>query len=280
MNLLRVGRNAEMSLKFSVVIPAYNCEMVIVDALNSVCNQTENQYIGEIIVVNDGSSDHTLQKVKEYKNQSNILIKIINQKNSGVSKSRNVGVENAKYDWIAFLDSDDEWYKDKIERQVQLIQDIGETNIDALGGSIDGDELRILTKKYKGTFKATINQICMKNFPQPSTAIVKRKVFRSIGGFDMDQNYAEDGKFFLAVCYQFNLYYNTKQVVKFGHGKRGFGAGGLSGNIKEMHQGNMKNIAELYAQGIINIWFYYFLRLFYLAKYLRRILLSKLYKYI
>lgn len=267
-----------MSLMFSVVIPVYNGESVIADALDSVCKQTAVQYIGEIIVVNDGSSDKTLNRVMEYKKFSSVPIIIIDQKNNGVSTARNVGVKNAKNDWIAFLDSDDEWYLDKVERQVNLILSIGEANIDALGGSFEGDELKIFTKKYRGTFKANIVQICLKNFPQPSTAVIKRSVFNDIGGFDVHRNYAEDGKFFLDVCYKYNLYYNSKQVLNYGHGKRGFGSGGLSGNMKEMHRGNLKNIAELYAQRKIKIFFYCFLRLFYFVKYLRRIILSKIYK--
>lgn len=264
-----------MSFCFSVVIPVYNSENFIEDALQSVCNQTARKYIGEIIVVNDGSTDKTFEVVDAYQKHSLIPIKIINQQNAGVSKARNVGVENAQFDWVAFLDSDDEWFPDKIERQVELVQSIGEDLVDCLGGSFDGDELKILTRKYKGLFKANIKQICIRNFPQPSTAIVKRKVFEEIGGFDVKQNYAEDGKFFLEVCSKYNLYYDTRQVIEFGHGKRGFGASGLSGNMKEMHRGNLKNIAGLRSKKEISRGFYCFLRLFFYVKYLRRIILSK-----
>lgn len=72
------------------------------------------------------------------------------------------------------MDADDEWYPDKIERQYKIISKLGEKNIDSLGGSFNGDVLNILGKKYSGLFKAKVSQICLKNFPQPSTAIIKK----------------------------------------------------------------------------------------------------------
>ena len=175
-----------MKAKFSVVIPAYNCEKVIGDALNSVLGQTKAEYIGEIIVVNDGSKDNTQNIVEEYikKNMTQPVIMLINKENAGVSAARNDGVKVSSYNWIAFLDSDDEWYPDKIERQTKIIDEIGEENIDCLGGSFNGDILSILGKKYSGLFKTKVSQICLKNFPQPSTAIIKKRVFDELGGFD------------------------------------------------------------------------------------------------
>ena len=264
-----------MCIMFSVVIPAYNCADVIEDAINSVCKQSVKEYIGEIIVINDGSTDDTLNVLEQCKSKFEIPIVILNQQNSAVSKARNEGVKKANYDWIAFLDSDDEWFDDKIERQVDIIKKIGIDNIDALGGSFMNDKLKILFKTYIGLFKVNIKQICFKNFPQPSTVVMKKSVFDEIGGFSISQKYAEDGNFFLKVCDRYNLYYDTKQVLLFGHGKRGFGVEGLSGNLKEMHRGNMNNIAELYSEKKIGYIFYSFLRLFYFAKYIRRILISK-----
>lgn len=114
-----------MCIMFSVVIPAYNCADVIEDAINSVCKQSVKEYIGEIIVINDGSTDDTLNVLEQCKSKFEIPIVILNQQNSGVSKARNEGVKKANYDWIAFLDSDDEWFDDKIERQVDIIKKIG-----------------------------------------------------------------------------------------------------------------------------------------------------------
>ena len=266
-----------MKPKFSVVIPAYNCEDVITDALNSVLSQTKLNYIGEIIVVNDGSRDNTQAVLEKYvaDKKDDMNIHIINKPNGGVSAARNDGVRIAKYEWIAFLDSDDEWYPEKIERQAKIIEKIGNDQIDCLGGSFNGDVLSILGRKYVGLFRANIKQICLKNFPQPSTAVIKKKVFDNLNGFDESAHYAEDGLLFLQVCAKYKMYYDAKQVISFGHGKRGFGSAGLSGNVKAMHQGNIRNIKFLKENKLITMPFYWFLRVFYQLKYVRRVLLSR-----
>lgn len=265
-----------MKAKFSVIIPAYNSEKYIIDALRSVYNQSSLELIGEVIVINDGSTDRTKTIVEEYASNLEMgkpELFLIDKKNGGVSSARNEGVRHAKYDWIAFLDSDDEWYPDKIERQIKIINEVGEDNIDCLGGSFNGDKLNILGKKYSGLFRAKIRQICLRNFPQPSTVVIKRSVFIEVGGFDEKCYYAEDGLFFLGICNKYKLFYDTRQVIKFGHGKCGFGFSGLSKNVKEMHKGNIRNIKILKEKGIISCYFYFFLRVFYQLKYMRRILI-------
>jgi len=89
---------------FSVVIPLYNKERSVKNTIESVLNQTFQDF--EVIVVNDGSTDNSLEVVKSFNDER---IRIINQKNSGVSSARNRGIKEAKYEWIAFLDADDLW---------------------------------------------------------------------------------------------------------------------------------------------------------------------------
>lgn len=91
---------------FSVIIPLYNKEPYIVSTINSVINQTFTDF--EIIIVNDGSTDNSLEKIKNhYKNHT--YISIINQKNQGLSASRNNGIKTAKGKIVALLDADDLW---------------------------------------------------------------------------------------------------------------------------------------------------------------------------
>lgn len=163
----------------------------------------------------------------------------------------------------------------KRERQAKIINKIGGEQIDCLGGSFDDDVLGILGKKHVGLFQTNIKQICLKNFPQPSTGVIKKDVFDRLKGFDKSAHYAEDGLLFLQVCAMYKMYYDTKQVIDFGHGKRGFGSAGLSVNIKAVHQGNIRNIKFMKESKLISISFYRFLRAFYQLKYLRRVLLSR-----
>lgn len=100
-------------MEISVVIPTYNREKTIQNTLESVLNQTCQPL--EIIVVDDGSTDHTVEIVKGIKRRNKIVRLIRMKKNLGAQLARNVGIKVAKGDWIAFMDSDDEWTSDKIE---------------------------------------------------------------------------------------------------------------------------------------------------------------------
>jgi glycosyltransferase involved in cell wall biosynthesis len=95
---------------FSVVIPLYNKEKCIVKTIQSVLNQTCEDF--EIVIVNDGSTD---MSVREAEKISDIRIRIVNQKNTGVSAARNRGVAEAKFKYIAFLDADDVWMPDHLQ---------------------------------------------------------------------------------------------------------------------------------------------------------------------
>lgn len=89
--------------KYSIIIPVYNVEKYIKKCLDSVFSQTDKDF--EVIVVNDGTKDNSMDIVKKYD------AKIINQKNQGLSAARNRGVKEAVGDYLIFLDSDDYWEK-------------------------------------------------------------------------------------------------------------------------------------------------------------------------
>lgn len=99
----------------SVVIPAYNAGPYIGRAIESVLNQTVLP--AEILIVDDGSTDNTIEVVGSYGNR----VRLIEQANAGASAARNAGIEAATGEWIAFLDGDDEWIPEKLERQIELL---------------------------------------------------------------------------------------------------------------------------------------------------------------
>lgn len=101
----------------SVIIPLYNGAKFIQRSINSVLNQTYQNF--EIVVVNDGSTDHGPQIVAQWQHSS---IKLISQKNSGVSIARNTGIKAAKGNIIAFLDADDEWLPNHLEVIHHLVE--------------------------------------------------------------------------------------------------------------------------------------------------------------
>ena len=101
-------------MKISIIIPTYNRAKFLLEAVNSVFNQTVKPF--EIIVIDDGSNDNTKEVLE------NLDVKYIYQKNRGVSSARNRGVKEAKGDWICFLDSDDIWLEDKLKEQILFHQ--------------------------------------------------------------------------------------------------------------------------------------------------------------
>ncbi|MGQ7325693.1 glycosyltransferase family 2 protein [Streptococcus suis] len=267
-----MGKNIEKA-SISVIIPAYNAEKVIARALESVRLQTGLHYINEIIVVNDGSKDATAAEVERYaQNYPDLTIRLINQENAGVSRARNVGMQNASGTWLALLDSDDEWFENKIERQVAEI--LQNDAIDFIGGNHTQFPVSILGRKIVTLYKASIQDICIKMFPQTSTVLFKKSIFDEIGGYDESRHYAEDGQYFLKICYAYGYYYLPEQNVYYDRGKRGFGVSGLSGNLKAMHIGNLQNFKELHENHVINGFFYFFIVSYEKIKYIRRKMIS------
>ncbi len=103
-------------LQLSVIIPTYNRAQFVVKAIESVFRQSVTDL--EIIVIDDGSTDDTRTVLKEYPPR----IRYIYQENAGVSAARNAGIRLAQGEWVAFLDSDDEWTKDYLSTQVEQIE--------------------------------------------------------------------------------------------------------------------------------------------------------------
>lgn len=267
-----------MRKEISVVIPLYNSKDSICDVLKGIELQTRRDHILSVVVVNDGSTDGSENAVLEYCNNTSLNIQLINKTNGGVAAARNRGVkESLNAEWIAFCDSDDVWMPHKIERLLEIIEE--HPDIDCIGSAYSASPLRIGTRTVNTLYRGTVKDILISNFPQPSTVLMKKDVFEKIGGFDENQHYAEDGNFFLRVAAYYNLYYLPEQLVIYGYGKRAFGVEGLSSNLKEMYNGNVKNMKETYQLGLISFAFYTNMRLYHWLKYMRRIIITKLTKF-
>lgn len=251
-----------MSYDVSVVIPMYNSASTIVRALDSV--QCQSVAVKEVIVIDDGSVDDSYYLVKQFSEKSILKIIIFQQKNSGVSAARNKGLSIATSEYVAFLDSDDEWLPYKIEKQMPLFN---LPDVVLVGGYHT-----LYTKKHAYPYRSiTLVDQFLKNHFQTSTVIVKRNIALSFGGFFHEQKYAEEGRFYFELFRFGKLMLLNKQVVIYDGGdKRGFGQSGLSKNLIEMQRGeisNFKYAKELY--NVSNVYFLFFCFYSYI-KYIRR----------
>lgn len=119
--VVKKGINGDIMNKImiSVIMPAYNCEKYIGEAIASVLKQKVNF---ELLIIDDGSKDHTKDVITQYLQDDRVNY-IYNETNMGVAKTRNRGIELAKGKYIAFLDADDYWMEDKLEKQLKLMEE-------------------------------------------------------------------------------------------------------------------------------------------------------------
>jgi glycosyltransferase involved in cell wall biosynthesis len=260
-------------MKISVVIPLYNAESTILATLNSVLSQTVKPY--EVIIVNDGSTDNSFFIVDRFIKECTVLnFHYIQKHNGGVSTARNIGMEKAKGDWIALLDSDDVWLPSKLERQVEIL--CQNPTIDFLGCNRNGEYFdKFLFKKISFIQKINPKTFLLKNFLPVPTVIFKKSILDTVGFFDERQRYAEEGNFFIRIANQHNVYLLNESLVMTGGGKPDFGHSGLSGNLWAMEKGELKNIKDCLKLKVINIIEYPFYVLFSLLKFIRRVLIVK-----
>ena len=105
----------------SVIVPVYNAEKFIRETIQTVLNQTYKEW--ELLLIDDCSKDNSKNIINEYERKDKRIHAIKLEKNSGAAIARNLGIENAKGKYIAFLDADDLWNKEKLEKQVKFMEE-------------------------------------------------------------------------------------------------------------------------------------------------------------
>lgn len=177
----------------SVVIPSYNIEKFIIDALESVKKQTYQNF--EVIVVDDGSTDGTKDLIRQF--LSDQRFKLIEQKNSGPAAARNLGVCHSKGEFIAFLDGDDEWVPDKLQKQLGMFRsdptlDIVGTNYSFMeedGQNMGRDRYVSFPNGFKENPKLALLNGCGIS---TITVMMRKEYFERVEGFDRTLRYGED----------------------------------------------------------------------------------------
>ncbi len=195
-------------MKISVVIPLYNREKFISRAIESILNQTHS--IDEIIVVDDGSSDNSLEVLKEFENK----IKIITQENRGVSSARNRGIKESSFDWITFLDSDDEWNENKIKDQVEFHIN----NPEILFSHTQELWIRNGKKVNQKSHHKKFGGFCFEEnldfcHIAPSSVMMNKSIFDKVGFFDESLVVCEDYDLWLRILREYPIGLIDKELV-------------------------------------------------------------------
>ena len=191
-----------MSNTISVIIPVYNGEKTIIETLKSVLQQTFSDI--EIIIINDGSTDSTLEILSSI---SDIRIKVLSYDNAGLAASRNRGIFQATGRYISFIDADDLWTPDKLEAQLKALHQFPQAAVayswtDYI--DVDGKILRPgkRTVANGNVFTQLLQSNLLENGSNP---LINRQVFDNVGGFDESLFAAEDWDMWLrlAANYEF-----------------------------------------------------------------------------
>ncbi|MEO1377959.1 MAG: glycosyltransferase family A protein [Cyanobacteria bacterium J06635_10] len=187
-----------MKILVTIVLPAYNASEYLAETLKSVLQQTYTNF--ELLVIDDGSTDDTADIVHNLSQQDS-RVKLISQQNQGVSVARNIGINMAQGEFIAFLDADDLWLPNKLTAHIQHLS--ANPN---LGLSFARVEFMTFDGKATGKYSNPhFRNITQKNLYEenpaitPSNAVFRRIALQQVGGFDGDLSGVADAELFLRI---------------------------------------------------------------------------------
>jgi glycosyltransferase involved in cell wall biosynthesis len=208
----------EVNPKVTVIIPTYNRAHLIKRAIKSVLNQTFQDF--EIIVVDDGSTDNTEEVVKSF---NDLRIKYIkHQKNLGASAARNTGIKNSKGEYIAFLDSDDEWLPEKLEKQMRYFKKIekrrgklGLVYCDSIWCDEEGRKIAVSNQIWKPKEGWVFKELLKNCFISTASVVICREdVLIKVGLFDRKFTQSQDYELWIRLSTFYPIAYLNLPLVK------------------------------------------------------------------
>ncbi len=218
----------------SVIVPVYNREQFVCKTLDSILSQSYPFL--EIVAVNDGSSDGSLAVLSEYAQRHPGKIVVIDQCNTGQVRARNNGIAASRGEYIAFLDSDDTWERDKLFLQIPLFKGnvglvySGINEVDSCGRTTS----TILPEP--GMRGDVFSHLLVRNRMTGGSVVVARKALDVVGGFDESFRAAENWDLWIRISREYEVDYVDKPLVNY---------------LK--HPGNMSQDSSRMAQGAWSI---------------------------
>jgi glycosyltransferase involved in cell wall biosynthesis len=189
-------------MRVSVVIPAYNAERELAQAVDSALAQTIGDL--EVIVVDDGSTDGTLAVAEGF---GDPRVRAVSQQNAGAAAARNTGIAQTTGTYVAFLDADDVWLPSKLERQLEVLESRPDTHAVQCGAYWVDEELRLLSvRRCKPSGDPLLDTLRFRNMPAAMSAlIVERSKLDEMGGFDPSLAILEEWEMMIKAARYCNL---------------------------------------------------------------------------
>jgi glycosyltransferase involved in cell wall biosynthesis len=197
---------------FSVIVPLFNKERSIAVTLNSVLNQTINDF--EVIVVNDGSTDNSLQIARSFKDER---IRVFTQENKGVSAARNVALDLAQNEYVSFLDADDYWEPNYLEEISKLIKKYPEYSVFICAYRVLG-QIKISTKcdaLSEGVINDFFEARMKHHIMRTSTVTAHKDVISSVGNFPEGMKGGEDDFTWMKIALKYKIVLTPKILATY-----------------------------------------------------------------
>ena len=198
--------------KVSVIIPAYNAMTYLPESVESVRRQTFTDF--EVLLIDDGSSDEIVQWATQI---TDPRVKLISQKNQGVSEARNTGIAHAQGEYVAFLDADDLWEPTKLEKQVRCLEDnpaVGLVDTWVILATEQGFPTdKVWISKAEGdVWKQIVEESLL---TCGSTPMIRSCCFKTVGLFDRNLQIAEDWDMWIRIASRYSFAVVKEPLVRY-----------------------------------------------------------------
>lgn len=232
--------------KASVIIPTYNMAGHVCQAIESVLSQTYKDF--EIIIVNDGSTDNTQKVLKRY--HKNKKIRIINQNNRGPCCARNAGISQSRGKYVSWLDADDIWRKDMLEKQIGFLEKhkqiyIVHSNVYRFDNNIGDAKVRTLLFDVNNASETTLmKHILSGDYHVNNTQVSRKKCIKDAGLFDVNLSKlgCEDFDLWFRLLRKYKNAYINEPLAYYRRNPAGF-----SKNLPRIEQGRRYVLDKLFS---------------------------------
>lgn len=197
---------------FSVVVPLYNKELSIQNTIQSILEQTYQNF--EIIVVDDGSTDSSSKRVREIQDPR---IKVVYQKNQGVSAARNRGIQESRYEWIALLDGDDLWETNHLEEILNMMREFPDEKVYVTSFEYSDNRKMFKHPRDKDIFliENYFQEAVREDLIWTSIIAINKKCFQNIGYFNTNLTRGEDMDLWVRLAQQYSIVKSSKVTATY-----------------------------------------------------------------